>query len=90
MECKVTVKQKVELNSVETIIAVVRQVFGVSIVPKLPNVRGSRDRALRIARLLRLTVVRRVGLLERPQHTQTRFTAAIKGYFAATRTRARR
>ena len=36
-----------ELNSVEAIVALVRQGFGVSIVPQLANVQWSRDRALR-------------------------------------------
>lgn len=79
------VRDELELNSVEAIIALVRQGFGVSIVPKLRNVDWSRDRALRVVRLPRITVQRHVGLLERRQHQRSRFTEAIKAYFAAPR-----
>ena len=75
------VHEALELNSVEAILALVRQGFGVSIVPLLRNVDWSRDRALRVVRLARVTVQRHVGLLERRQHQRRRFTAAIKQYF---------
>ena len=77
-----TVLDAMELNSVEAIIALVRQGFGVSIVPQLANVQWSRDRALRIVPLLGATVQRHVGLLERRQHSRERFTRAIKDYFS--------
>lgn len=79
------VRDELELNSVEAIIALVRQGFGVSIVPKLRNVDWSRDRALRVVRMPRIDVQRHVGLLERRQHQRSRFTEAIKAYFAAPR-----
>lgn len=81
-QCKASVTQGMELNSVEAIVALVRQGFGVSIVPQLANVQWSRDRALAIVPLPRLTVQRHVGLLERRRHGRERFTAAIKAYFA--------
>lgn len=81
-QCGATqVHEALELNSVEAILALVRQGFGVSIVPQLRNVDWSRDRALRVVRLTSVTVQRHVGLLERRQHQRPRFTAAIKQYF---------
>ncbi|MEO8081256.1 MAG: LysR family transcriptional regulator [Caldimonas sp.] len=84
-QCAVEVRDELELNSVEAILALVRQGFGISIVPQLRNVDFSRDRGLRIVALPRIDVARNVGLLERRQHTRTRFTAAIKAYFASPR-----
>ncbi len=78
-----TVREGMELNSVEAILALVRQGFGVSIVPKLANVQWSRDRAVRLITLPGVDVQRRVGLLERRAHGRGRVTAAIKDYFAA-------
>jgi DNA-binding transcriptional LysR family regulator len=75
------VQEAMELNSVEAIIALVRQGFGISIVPQLANVTWSRDRALRIVDLAGVSVQRHVGLLERRQHSRQRFTRAIKDYF---------
>jgi DNA-binding transcriptional LysR family regulator len=80
-QCGVAVREGMELNSVEAIVALVRQGFGVSIVPQLANVQWSRDRALRIAPLPDVDVVRQVGLLERPEHSRKVVTAAIKAYF---------
>jgi len=78
-----TVREGMELNSVEAILALVRQGFGVSIVPKLANLQWSRDRALRLITLPGVDVQRHVGLLERREHGRGRVTAAIKDYFAA-------
>lgn len=82
--CDARVRDEMELNSVEAILAIVRQGFGVSIVPKLANVRWSEDRELRVVGLPGVDVLRRVGLLERSRHARMRFTAAIKRYFADT------
>jgi len=81
--CKVRVNEGMELNSVEAIVALVRQGFGVSVVPQLANVQWARDTALRVVPLPRVKVQRHVGLLERKQHSRERFTAAIKTCFAA-------
>ena len=78
-----TVRGGMELNSVEAIVALVRQGFGVSIVPRLANLQWARDRALRIVPLPGVDVQRAVGLLERRQHSRERVTEAIKDYFAA-------
>ncbi|RPH62956.1 MAG: LysR family transcriptional regulator [Burkholderiales bacterium] len=83
--CGVQVRDEMELNSVEAILAIVRQGFGISIVPKLANVRWSEDKELWVVDLPDVDVQRRVGLLERSRHARMRFTAAIKRYFAAAR-----
>ncbi len=80
--CAVQVRDEMELNSVEAILAIVRQGFGISIVPKLANVGWSEGGDLRIVDLPDIGVTRRVGLLERSRHARMRFTGAIKQYFA--------
>ncbi len=82
-QCGATATTRMELNSLEAIVALVRQGFGVSIVPQLANLDWSRDRALRIVPLPAVNVKRSVGLLERRQHSRERVTEAIKAYFAA-------
>ncbi|MGE0311218.1 MAG: LysR family transcriptional regulator [Lautropia sp.] len=77
----VGVRDGMELNSVEAIVATVRQGFGVSIVPRLANVDWKRDRALRVLSIPGVAESRHVGLLERRRHARTAFTAAIKRYF---------
>jgi DNA-binding transcriptional LysR family regulator len=84
-QCGATVREGMELNSVEAIVALVRQGFGVSIVPQLANVQWSRDRSLQIVPMPAVTVQRDVGLLERKQHSRQRFTDAIKDYFLSER-----
>ncbi len=88
-QCSVHVRDEMELNSVEAILAIVRQGFGVAIVPKLANARWSEDRELRVVDLPGIDVQRRVGLLERSRHARMRFTKAIKKYFAHTASRDR-
>ena len=80
-QSRAQVTEGMELNSVEAIVALVRQGFGVSIVPQLANVQWQRDKALRVVPLPRVSVQRHVGLLERRQHGRERLTAAIKAYF---------
>jgi DNA-binding transcriptional LysR family regulator len=82
-QCGVNVRDAMELNSVEAIIELVRQGIGVSIVPKLDNVRWGHDHALSVVRLPGVDVERQVGLIERRRHSRMRFTAAIKAYFGA-------
>lgn len=78
----VRTQESMELNSVETIIELVRQGLGVSIVPKLANVAWEADQSLRVLSFEGIDVARRVGLMERRQHRRMRFTQAIKDYFA--------
>jgi DNA-binding transcriptional LysR family regulator len=82
-QCGAAARTRMELNSLEAIVALVRQGFGVSIVPQLANLQWARDRALRIVPLPGVAVQRSVGLLERRQHGRARVTEAIKAYFAA-------
>jgi DNA-binding transcriptional LysR family regulator len=80
-QCGVTCRDEMELNSVEATVEIVRQGFGISIVPKLANVQWEKDRALHVITLPGVTVERRVGLLERTRHSRMRFTGAIKEFF---------
>lgn len=82
-QCKVEVNEAMELNSVEAIVALVRQGFGISIVPRLANVDFESDSAIRVMPLDGVDVRRHVGLLERVKHSRTAFTDAIKSYFTA-------
>ena len=77
----VAVRESMELNSVEAIIELVRQGFGVSLVPRLANVAWQDDGLLRVIALDEIAICRRVGLLERSHHSRTLFTDAIKAYF---------
>jgi DNA-binding transcriptional LysR family regulator len=78
---RVQVNDSLELNSVEAILALVRQGFGASIVPKLDNVDWARDQNLRVVDIPGNKVQRHVGLLERRTHSRTRFTDTIKQHF---------
>ncbi|MCU0938893.1 MAG: LysR family transcriptional regulator [Burkholderiaceae bacterium] len=80
-QCRATVVEGLELNSVEAIVELVRQGFGIAIVPMLANLQWRRDKALRVMPLPRLTVQRHVGLLERRSHGRQRFTQALKDHF---------
>lgn len=80
-QCHASVVEGLELNSVEAIVELVRQGFGVAIVPQLANLRWSRDKALRVVALPGATVERHVGLLERRSHGRERFTQALKAHF---------
>jgi DNA-binding transcriptional LysR family regulator len=82
-QCRATVVEGLELNSVEAIVELVRQGFGIAIVPRLANLRWSRDKALRVVPLPRVTVERQVGLLERRGHARERVTQALKDHFGA-------
>jgi len=86
-QCKVTPKEAMELNSFEAIIEIVRQGFGIAIVPKLANVDWTRDQGLRIVSLSGVKVKRSVGLLERANHARSDFTLALKKYFSTKKDR---
>jgi DNA-binding transcriptional LysR family regulator len=88
-QCRASPRDEMELNSVEAIIALVRQGLGVSIVPQLANLAWSRDRTLDVLPLPGVDVQRHVGLLERRQHSRERFTQEIKRYFLKPGTQAR-
>lgn len=82
-QCQVAVRDEMELNSVEAIVEIVRQGFGISIVPRLANVQWARDQGLKVISLPGTDVQRHVGLIERARHGRQRFTGAIKQYFQA-------
>jgi DNA-binding transcriptional LysR family regulator len=75
-------RDELELNSVEAMIEIVRQGFGISIVPQLANVRWDKDQALKVIKLPGVTTERNVGLLERTRHSRMAFTDAVKEYFS--------
>ncbi len=75
--------EEMELNSIETIIELVKQGFGGSIVPRLANVDWANDSRLRVIELPEVKICRRVGLLERQNHSRLGFTHEIKSYFSA-------
>lgn len=89
-QCNVNPTDAMELNSFEAIMEIVRQGFGIAIVPKLANVDWSRDRGLIIIPLPCVVIERNVGLLERTSHIRTGFTDAIKQYFIHNKGRSRR
>jgi DNA-binding transcriptional LysR family regulator len=78
---KLSIKEGMELNSVEAIIELVRQGLGYSIVPKLANVSWDNDRQLKISALPGKTIYRKVGLLEKRKHSRENITQEIKKYF---------
>jgi DNA-binding transcriptional LysR family regulator len=84
-QCRVSPSDAMELNSFEAIIEIVRQGFGIAIVPKLANIDWTRDKRLRIIPLPNAAIEREVGLLERTSHQRTGLTAAIKKYFIDTK-----
>lgn len=80
-QCDTLINEAMELNSVEAIIELVRQGFGISIVPQLANIAWANDRKLKVIPLNGVDVLRRVGLLERSRHNRMAFTEAIKRFF---------
>lgn len=78
---RLEVNESLELNSVEAIVALVRQGFGVSIVPQLDNVDWDHDRDLKVVPVPGNRIQRHVGLLERTSHSRTQFTDEIKQHF---------
>jgi DNA-binding transcriptional LysR family regulator len=84
-QARVRARDEMELNSIEAIVELVRQGFGVSIVPKLANVQWDRDRALSAIAVPGVDVERHVGLLERAHHGRTLITGTIKRYFQSQR-----
>lgn len=78
---KLSIKEGMELNSVEAIIELVRQGLGYSIVPKLANIAWESDRQLKISELPGKTIYRKVGLLEKRKHSRQNITQEIKQHF---------
>ncbi|MEX3955675.1 LysR substrate-binding domain-containing protein [Trinickia sp. EG282A] len=70
-----------ELNSIEAICEMVRRGFGVAIVPRLANANWDPASGLRVTALPDRIEPRRVGLLERREHSREAFTQAVKRHF---------
>lgn len=69
-----------ELNSVEAIAQLVRQRYGVAIVPHLANAEWT-DQQLAVKPLPGPPVMRTVGMLERENHAKRRITEALGAWF---------
>lgn len=80
-QCGVDVQTAMELNSAEALFEIVRQGFGVAIVPLLANMRWQEDPHLRVINLPGVNIDRRIGLLERTHHGRETATNLIKSYF---------
>ena len=78
---RLSIQEGMEVNSVETIIELVRQGIGYSIVPMLANIPWKTDRLLFVKALPGKTIYRKVGLLERRNHARKNITQAIKKHF---------
>ena len=70
-----------ELNSIEAIVQLVRQRYGVAIVPQLANGRWT-DQQLEVRQLPGPPVVRRVGILERLESSKQIITQALCEQFS--------
>ncbi len=77
----VSVDIQMEMNSIEAIIELVRQGYGVSIVPKLANLDWEQDEKLLFVDLSKTRIHRRIGILERKFHRRSNFTNAIRDHF---------
>ncbi|NLY33101.1 MAG: LysR family transcriptional regulator [Alcaligenaceae bacterium] len=78
----VTVDIQMEINSIEAIIELVRQGYGVSILPKLANLDWEKDEKLLYVDLSHTKIYRRIGILERKYHPRSGFTKAIRDHFS--------
>jgi DNA-binding transcriptional LysR family regulator len=76
-----SVRDIMELNSLEAICEMVKRGFGVSIVPRLANANWNAESGLRVIALPERIAPRRVGLLERREHDREAFTDAVKRHF---------
>ena len=71
-----------ELNSIEAIAELVRQGYGVAVVPQLANADWARSKQLAVKALPGPPVLRRVGMLERAGHGRSAVTQALRELFA--------
>ncbi|OZI29432.1 hypothetical protein CAL18_00510 [Bordetella genomosp. 7] len=72
-----------ELNSIEAIAELVRQGYGVAIVPLLANADWRHGKQLAVKPLPGPPILRRVGMLERRRHGKSAITQTLRGVFAA-------
>ena len=70
------------MNSVEAIAELVRQGYGIAVLPLLANADWQRNRQLAVKPLPGPAVIRRVGMLERRHHGKKPLTEAVRNMFA--------
>lgn len=66
-----------ELNSIETIVALVRKNVGVTVLPQLHRAGWQTDPSLRLISIAQPPILRTVGMVERASYGRTGITAAI-------------
>lgn len=71
------VKEYLELNSIETIVALVRKNVGVTVLPKLHRGDWEADPSLRLMPIVYPPITRTVGMIQRASYAQTGITDAI-------------
>jgi DNA-binding transcriptional LysR family regulator len=71
------VNEYLELNSIETIVALVRKNVGVTVLPQLHNAGWQADPDLRLIPISQPAIRRSVGMIERTSFSRSGMTAAI-------------
>jgi DNA-binding transcriptional LysR family regulator len=71
------VTEYLELNSIETIVALVRKNVGVTVLPQLHRAGWQTDPSLRLIPIAQPPILRTVGMVERASYGRSAITAAI-------------
>jgi DNA-binding transcriptional LysR family regulator len=72
-----SVNEYLELNSIETIVALVRRNVGVTVLPLLHRAEWQADASLRLISIAQPAILRTVGMIERASYGRSGITAAI-------------
>lgn len=72
-----SVHEYLELNSIETIVALVRRNVGVTVLPQLHRAGWQTDPSLRLIDIAQPAILRTVGLIERASYGRSGIAAAI-------------
>jgi len=72
-----SVNEYLELNSIETIVALVRRNVGVTVLPLLHRAEWQADASLRLIPIAEPAILRTVGMIERASYGRSGITAAI-------------
>src|SRR6266702_206318 len=72
-----TVSEYLELNSIETIVALVRENVGVAVLPLLHRANWQADPALRVLSIARTPLLRTVGMIQRASYGKGGISEAI-------------
>ena len=72
-----TVNEYLELNSIETIVALVRKNVGVSVLPQLHGADWQSDPSLRLLSIAQPPMLRTVGMIQRASYGRSGITATI-------------